>query len=291
MSHFQSQTKVVNIIITISISILIMRIIPSIFDIFPTRSNAVAAIDVPNPMDVLCGKDKTFAAHEGNQVYKQRIAAASADYAVALSKQAKMKITKSIVSAMQDDHGSRFLRQTATAGWIEISNVQARDKTSHALRFFNNHKLTKEEEEDAAAFSATHQQQYHHHPRRISNDDTLRSEDLNVLIDEYMHDNNEVGRDVNSSETFMDTLRSEDLNALMNEYVPDNNIGAVFVVDDVAIVDRNMVIEVVEHHHVNNAATRETAFDTLRSEDLRAILDEPMQENEWDDVLTLLADN
>jgi hypothetical protein len=59
-----------------------------------------------------------------------------------------MYITRGIVESMQCTHGSRFLRQVNTpttttggnnnsgVGWMELTDQQARDKTSHALRFY-----------------------------------------------------------------------------------------------------------------------------------------------------------
>jgi hypothetical protein len=101
----------------------------------------------PSPTDVLCGKDKTFGKHPGNRMYRELIAERSSDYAVATSKRTKMDISKSIIATMQHKHGSRFLRQSSgcgnNEGWVELSTQQARDKATHALRFWNGHKNAK----------------------------------------------------------------------------------------------------------------------------------------------------
>jgi hypothetical protein len=105
-------------------------------------------IDQPRPHDVLCGKDKTYNLHHpGNRIYRDLIEAKAIDYATTSNKNAKMEFTKEIVNVMQMQYGSRFLRPVQTscssAFWQEISNQQARDKTSHALRFCANNATIK----------------------------------------------------------------------------------------------------------------------------------------------------
>jgi hypothetical protein len=126
-------------------------------------------IETPKAADVLCGKDKTFGKHPGNMLYRDLIEAKALDYAAAIYKLDKMKLTTEIVATMVNEFGTRFLRPvgiptnkegthtcstgengTSTAtipitsdgnattsmiGWEEISLTAARDKTSHALRF------------------------------------------------------------------------------------------------------------------------------------------------------------
>lgn len=93
----------------------------------------------------VCGKDKTHSKHVGNQIYRAKIEQLASQYAAATTKQGKMYITRGIVESMQCTHGSRFLRQVNTptntgsgngVGWMELTDQQARDKTSHALRFY-----------------------------------------------------------------------------------------------------------------------------------------------------------
>ena len=126
-------------------------------------------IETPKAADVLCGKDKTFGKHPGNMLYRDLIESKALDYAAAVYKLDKMKLTTEIVATMVTEFGTRFLRPvgiptnkdslnsfsagengtTATIipitsdgnattdmiGWEEISLTAARDKTSHALRF------------------------------------------------------------------------------------------------------------------------------------------------------------
>jgi hypothetical protein len=93
------------------------------------------------PTDILCGKDKTYGKHPGNQVYRRLIEERAVLYANSgMSKQVKMGVTKEIVAQLETA-GARFLRKTTgqqfhdNNTWEEISNQEARDKTSHALRF------------------------------------------------------------------------------------------------------------------------------------------------------------
>eukprot|EP00977_Amphora_coffeiformis_P015328 scaffold4510_cov183-Amphora_coffeaeformis.AAC.13 len=96
--------------------------------------NSLVSVTEPTEMDILCSKDKSVAKHPGNLVFRERIEQGTADYSTAVSKQEKMKITRDIVTFMQQNYGSRFLKQKGDA-WVEINNQMARDKVSHALRF------------------------------------------------------------------------------------------------------------------------------------------------------------
>ena len=101
----------------------------------PTNINSVTTVAEPTDMDVLCSKDKSVAKHPGNVIFRERIELGTVLYASTSSKQDKMRITREIVSYMQDQYGSRFLKKTPGDVWVEISDQTARDKVSHALRF------------------------------------------------------------------------------------------------------------------------------------------------------------
>jgi hypothetical protein len=90
--------------------------------------------DVAAPFDILCGKDKTFNKHKGNQVFRNTIATFQDVYACAATKQDKMNITKEIVQKLRTEYGARFVK-LHKGHWQEISDQMARDKVSHALRF------------------------------------------------------------------------------------------------------------------------------------------------------------
>lgn len=102
------------------------------------RKNSIdqMLISTPTETDILCGKDKTFAKHAGNQTFRDMIISYAEVYSKAVTKQSKMQLTKEIVTTLQKSYSARFLQPSRCGnGWVEISDQVARDKTSHALRF------------------------------------------------------------------------------------------------------------------------------------------------------------
>jgi hypothetical protein len=97
------------------------------------------SIEQPNEYDILCGKDKTFSKHKGNIVFREKIMSMASEYRIASTKPARMKLTKVIVDSLKAEYNAKFLRSIPISNdkyvWEEISDQQARDKTSHALRF------------------------------------------------------------------------------------------------------------------------------------------------------------
>jgi hypothetical protein len=102
-------------------------------------------IEQPMDSDILCGKDKTYSKHKGNILFRSKIMSMTTEYRSASNKPARMKLTKAIVQSLKTESNARFLRSVQGSDnglvWEEISDQQARDKTSHALRFA----LSKEE--------------------------------------------------------------------------------------------------------------------------------------------------
>ncbi|KAL7580397.1 hypothetical protein ACA910_004422 [Epithemia clementina (nom. ined.)] len=87
-------------------------------------------------LDILCSKDKSLSNHPGNRLFRELIEDAAASYGKATDKASKMKITKSIVDCLQNDHGCRFVKfDSDLAHWVELNPVESRDKVGHALRF------------------------------------------------------------------------------------------------------------------------------------------------------------
>jgi hypothetical protein len=109
--------------------------------------NYRGSIDQPTKLDVLCGKDTTLARHIGNQRFREQIQSNLPRYLAARSKQDKMKITKSIVKHIASVQGARFLKMRANGDWVEIDQMAARDKVSHALRFAARQKTKLQEQE------------------------------------------------------------------------------------------------------------------------------------------------
>lgn len=98
--------------------------------------------------DVLCGKaNKNYSNHAGNKLYRSLLLSYLDDYKITLTKSEKMNITKLIVYRMKNEYNTRFLRYDQTCNenkdgypimsWVELTEAQARDKTSHALRFLS----------------------------------------------------------------------------------------------------------------------------------------------------------
>jgi hypothetical protein len=87
---------------------------------------------LPSKFDVLCGQSRICANHTGNRRFQVVLDIYAPKYEDAKSKQDKMMLTKEIVSCIATSSG-RFLKFN-DGMWVEISDVTARDKVSHALR-------------------------------------------------------------------------------------------------------------------------------------------------------------
>lgn len=91
-------------------------------------------IEDPTEYDVLCGNDKAFTDHPGNLLFREQIKIQTSAYQRAQTKQDKMKITRHIVSTLRTKYQSRFLKPK-NGYFLEVNDIAARDKISHALRF------------------------------------------------------------------------------------------------------------------------------------------------------------
>lgn len=89
-------------------------------------------VGMPDKFDVLCGQSRICASHTGNTRFQVVLDIYAPRYDAATSKQEKMTMTKEIVASIQQA-GGRFMKYR-DGQWEEISDVTARDKTSHALR-------------------------------------------------------------------------------------------------------------------------------------------------------------
>lgn len=108
----------------------------------------------PLEYDVVCAKDHFYARHTGNLLFRDRIEATKNTYRKARTKQEKKKVTKDFVNYLQSKHGSRFLKRRGN-DWVEISELQARDKVSHALRFATRQRHGKGDKEGETKTNAT----------------------------------------------------------------------------------------------------------------------------------------
>ena len=88
----------------------------------------------PTEFDVLCAKEKFAIVHTGTRRFRSLIDDYQGRYAEATTKEDKMRITKEIVGIVE--RSGRFLRYTkgAEVPYEELTHLEARDKTSHALR-------------------------------------------------------------------------------------------------------------------------------------------------------------
>lgn len=91
----------------------------------------------PDDHDVLCSKDKSFANHPGNLLFREKIDSLTTRYRQCRSKTEKMQMTKEVVRDLMETFGSKFLK-LEDGEWVEITLTAARDKVSHALRFAAN---------------------------------------------------------------------------------------------------------------------------------------------------------
>ena len=87
----------------------------------------------PRKMDILGGRGGAVLNHPGNISYRRLISLNKELYTACL-RQEKMKLSQSIVAAIQEKNG-RFLERNAKLGvWCDIGNKKAIEKTSQALR-------------------------------------------------------------------------------------------------------------------------------------------------------------
>jgi hypothetical protein len=102
----------------------------------PIRKNQSTTriiIQHPSELDILCGKSRECSSHAGSRRFRSFIDEYQARYGEATNKQDRMKITKHIVSTL--GRSSRFLRYNPELqAYEELTHLEARDKTSHALR-------------------------------------------------------------------------------------------------------------------------------------------------------------
>jgi hypothetical protein len=111
-----------------------------------TVYKAKQKVPIKNPkrFDILCGQNKTFSKHCGNQVLRSNVVDSVPKYEdiskVATEsgrKTLQIKHIKDIVSGMRLKYCSRFLRFDETNKcWFEIEDKEAHTKVSHSLRAY-----------------------------------------------------------------------------------------------------------------------------------------------------------
>lgn len=85
-------------------------------------------------VDVCCGRGKRHLKHPGNKKFQEAVLASLDAYAQASTKTEKSKVVSAIVSSLMAS-GARFVKKDSKTGkWYDIGEVQAHDKTGHAIR-------------------------------------------------------------------------------------------------------------------------------------------------------------
>lgn len=196
----------------------------ALFHQFIPRQSDEERIREVKDTDILCGKDKTYSLHKGNIRYRQLIEAHGTVYAIATSKQAKTKITRAVLDILEREN-TRFLQPEEDNTWSIVPRQKARDKTSHALRFFcQQHRPEMMQQPEAPCSNQLYAQQMGqpaivvssqpsstrswdvHHIDGGGAFDTLRSQDVRDIIDE--HHQMDIGGD---------TIRSQDLRMILDD--------------------------------------------------------------------------
>ena len=213
------------------------------------------------PHDVLCGKDKTYAKHPGNVIYKTLIEENTSRYAEAATKQDRMHITKEIVSTMQHKYKSRFIKGDS---FEVLAESKARDKTSHALRFA----AQKAKEDASQLLHLSSQADSHRSHRRVKSESSSSSH------------SDSTGSPNPESVQSLYRRQQAILDNIQNEPVAAVALSALSLVDSPNQVTRP-----------DEEEEEEEKFDTLRSQDLRDLLNEPMPEDEWGAVSVLTKES
>ena len=104
-------------------------------DIPITDENGQEVVDIldPRDADVLCGRGGAALRHPGNQTYRRLVHLNKGLYITCL-KAEKLKISRSIVTAIREQDGRFLERNTKKGTWYDIGDKKAIEKTSQALR-------------------------------------------------------------------------------------------------------------------------------------------------------------
>jgi hypothetical protein len=270
------------------------------------------SISEPTVSDILCGKDKTYSKHEGNLRFRQLIQDYVEPYQAATSKQQKMQITKEIVRHLEMQWSARFLKLVGSE-WQEISTQNARDKTSHALRFAagKHHKGKLSRSASTASASARKSKLSSNHCRHVSVDTWTNSSQTctsnhdsssNSSVDSSFH-HEQVH--VLGGATVVQSLFDRQ-QAILLKMRKDLECGDSSSSTDAEV---RAITECMTSAHVYTATPRTTPataapateerevegtgeeeeeeFNTLRAEDLEKLFGDPLHVGDWDNVMDL----
>ena len=88
------------------------------------------SVCLPSPFDVISGRGRSLMSHQGNRVLRNLVEEHMDTYQKA-SRQDKKEVSSEVVSLIKSK--GRFLKEHIH-GWVEIDEVAARLKVSHAFR-------------------------------------------------------------------------------------------------------------------------------------------------------------
>jgi hypothetical protein len=292
--------------------------------------------------DILCGKDKTYSKHEGNMRFRRLIQDYVQPYQSATTKQQKMTITKEIVTQLETEYSARFLKMVDihSGEWQEISTQNARDKTSHALRFAAGKSARRPSAASSISYSAKMVVKSSYSNSNCSSHTRNVSVDASFNANQYHSSGNSsvssVGSHSSSSSSSAHDNDEEQVSGLeegggsgaVHQSLLDRQQALFSSPYDEEVIleqgpaavkelfDRQQAILIQMRKDLDDAEvqaiTERTAsahvttttkpapreleeefkrgdgeFNTLRSEDLHDLLDDPLVEGEWDNVMDL----
>lgn len=101
---------------------------------------------IPSKADILLGRSSQARSQAGNQRLSHLVAEHFQDYSTA-NKQRKTSLSDHVVGLIHES-GGRFLKEDPDLGWIEVEDLAAREKVSHAFRHYR-HKSKKKKKATA----------------------------------------------------------------------------------------------------------------------------------------------
>ena len=131
---------------------------------------------IPVKTDILCGRGKTNAFHEGNKIFMKLVRANLDTYQQTTSRIEKSVLVNSLVTSISDS-GMRFLKLDKDSNqYIELTAEKAHEKTGHAIRDIIKHRrkiANKKKAAEAATAGTT--AAVSQHRRRNSSDGSAAS--------------------------------------------------------------------------------------------------------------------
>jgi hypothetical protein len=249
-----------------------------------TSSGKIAISKPPTVTDILCGKDKTYARREGNQRFREIIQEYVVPYKAATTKQEKMQYTKEIVRYLQTEWSARFLKMVGEE-WQEISSQDARDKTSHALRFAAA-QCSRSKSYSYSTIISSYKPRRSNHRRNISADSctnhSSNDSSCNGNVAIYQE---AFKKEVTVVQTMLDRQQAF-FKQLRTDFECDDKVQGI-IPERIHSASVTMTSEISVPSVTAAPEEREDEFNTLRSEDFDGLFDEPLVDGEWDNGMDL----